>query len=49
MQVVYMWHVKEADILEELALSPNACIYKIFYEKNKSFGYIEDNPLPYTL
>lgn len=48
MQAAYMWHTEEVDILEELALNPNACIYKVSV-KNKSFGYITHNPLPYTL
>jgi len=48
MQAAYMWHIKEADMLDELALSLNSCIYKVSVE-NKSFGYIAHNPLPYTL
>lgn len=48
MQAAYTWHIKEADIFEELAPDPNACIYKVSV-KNKSFGYITHNPLPYIL
>lgn len=48
MQAAYMWHIKKGDTLEELALSPNVCIYKVSVE-NKSFGYVSHNPLPYTV
>lgn len=43
-----MWHIKEREILEELALNLNACVYTVSVKK-LSFGYVAHNPLPYIL